>query len=103
MTPEITSLLLSCDDLKGLEEDALQRLEEGASVLSLAANEVLSLSAKDGDEGWIKSASSLRYLRQEVKRGDLFLWRGFRRAVRRWDDSRGSRGSGYGRRIAFPS
>ena len=26
-----------------------------------------------GDEGWIKSASSLRYLRQEVKRGDLFL------------------------------
>jgi hypothetical protein len=26
-----------------------------------------------GDEGWIKSASSLRYLRDEVKRGDLFL------------------------------
>jgi len=26
-----------------------------------------------GDEGWIKSASSLRYLREEVKRGDLFL------------------------------
>jgi hypothetical protein len=26
-----------------------------------------------GDEGWIKSASSLRYLRQEVKRGDIFL------------------------------
>jgi hypothetical protein len=26
-----------------------------------------------GDEGWIRSASSLRYLRQEVKRGDLFL------------------------------
>jgi hypothetical protein len=26
-----------------------------------------------GDEGWIKSASSLRYLREEVKKGDLFL------------------------------
>jgi hypothetical protein len=26
-----------------------------------------------GDERWIKSASSLRYLRQEVKRGDIFL------------------------------
>jgi hypothetical protein len=26
-----------------------------------------------GDEGWIKSASSLRYLRLEVKKGDLFL------------------------------
>ena len=26
-----------------------------------------------GDEGWIKSASSLRYLREEVKRGDLFV------------------------------
>jgi hypothetical protein len=26
-----------------------------------------------GDEGWIKSASSLRYLREEVKRGDVFL------------------------------
>jgi hypothetical protein len=26
-----------------------------------------------GDEGWIRSPSSLRYLRQEVKRGDLFL------------------------------
>ena len=26
-----------------------------------------------GDEGWIRSAASLRYLRQEVKRGDLFL------------------------------
>jgi hypothetical protein len=26
-----------------------------------------------GDEGWIRSASSLRYLREEVKRGDLFL------------------------------
>ena len=26
-----------------------------------------------GDEGWIKSASSLRYLREGVKRGDLFL------------------------------
>src|SRR5579875_2011131 len=26
-----------------------------------------------GDEGWIKSASSLRYLREDVKRGDLFL------------------------------
>ena len=26
-----------------------------------------------GDEGWIKSASSLRYLREEVRRGDLFL------------------------------
>ena len=26
-----------------------------------------------GDEGWIKSASSLRYLREEVNRGDLFL------------------------------
>ena len=26
-----------------------------------------------GDEGWIRSASSLRYLRKEVKRGDLFL------------------------------
>ncbi len=26
-----------------------------------------------GDEGWIRSASSLRHLRQDVKRGDLFL------------------------------
>lgn len=26
-----------------------------------------------GDEGWIKSASSLRYLRDEVKKGDVFL------------------------------
>jgi hypothetical protein len=26
-----------------------------------------------GDEGWIRSASSLRCLREEVKRGDLFL------------------------------
>lgn len=26
-----------------------------------------------GDEGWIKSASSLRYLREQVKKGDLFL------------------------------
>jgi len=26
-----------------------------------------------GDEGWIRSASSLRLLREEVKRGDLFL------------------------------
>jgi hypothetical protein len=26
-----------------------------------------------GDEGWIRSASSLRYLRKEVKKGDLFL------------------------------
>ena len=26
-----------------------------------------------GDEGWIKSASSLRYLREEVRKGDLFL------------------------------
>lgn len=26
-----------------------------------------------GDEGWIRSASSLRFLRLEVKRGDLFL------------------------------
>jgi hypothetical protein len=26
-----------------------------------------------GDEGWIRSAASLRYLRKEVKRGDLFL------------------------------
>jgi len=26
-----------------------------------------------GEEGWIRSATSLRYLRQEVKRGDLFL------------------------------
>jgi hypothetical protein len=26
-----------------------------------------------GDEGWIRSASSLRFLRREVKRGDLFL------------------------------
>jgi hypothetical protein len=26
-----------------------------------------------GDEGWIRSASSLRYLREKVKRGDLFL------------------------------
>lgn len=26
-----------------------------------------------GDEGWIRSASSLRYLREEVKRGDYFL------------------------------
>jgi hypothetical protein len=25
------------------------------------------------DEGWIRSASSLRYLREEVKKGDLFL------------------------------
>ena len=30
-------------------------------------------SYKLGDEGWIRSASSLRYLREEVKRGDLFL------------------------------
>ena len=28
---------------------------------------------KMGDEGWIRSASSLRYLREEVKRGDVFL------------------------------
>jgi hypothetical protein len=28
---------------------------------------------KMGDEGWIHSARSLRYLRQEVRRGDLFL------------------------------
>jgi hypothetical protein len=26
-----------------------------------------------GDEGWIRSASSLRYLSEEVKKGDLFL------------------------------
>ena len=26
-----------------------------------------------GDEGWIRSASSLRHLREEVKRGDVFL------------------------------
>jgi hypothetical protein len=26
-----------------------------------------------GDEGWIRSARSLRYLREEVKRGDVFL------------------------------
>ncbi len=26
-----------------------------------------------GDEGWIRSASSLRYLREEVKCGDMFL------------------------------
>jgi len=26
-----------------------------------------------GNEDWIRSASSLRYLREEVKRGDLFL------------------------------
>jgi hypothetical protein len=26
-----------------------------------------------GDEGWIRSATSLSYLREEVKRGDLFL------------------------------
>jgi hypothetical protein len=26
-----------------------------------------------GDEGWIKSARSLRYLREDVKRGDLFF------------------------------
>jgi len=26
-----------------------------------------------GDEGWIRSASSLRYIREEVKRGDIFL------------------------------
>jgi hypothetical protein len=26
-----------------------------------------------GDEGWIKSASSLRYLRDEVKKGDVFF------------------------------
>lgn len=26
-----------------------------------------------GDESWIRSASSLRFLREEVKRGDLFL------------------------------
>ena len=26
-----------------------------------------------GDEDWIRSAASLRYLREEVKRGDLFL------------------------------
>jgi hypothetical protein len=26
-----------------------------------------------GDEDWIRSASSLRYIREEVKRGDLFL------------------------------
>ena len=26
-----------------------------------------------GNEGWIRSASSLRYLREEVKRGDVFL------------------------------
>ncbi len=28
---------------------------------------------KLGDEGWIRSASSLRYLREGVKRGDVFL------------------------------
>ena len=26
-----------------------------------------------GDEGWIRSASSLRYLRERVKRGDIFF------------------------------
>ncbi len=26
-----------------------------------------------GEEGWIRSATSLRYLREEVKKGDLFL------------------------------
>ena len=26
-----------------------------------------------GDAGWIRSASSLRYIREEVKRGDVFL------------------------------
>lgn len=26
-----------------------------------------------GDEGWIRSASSLRFLREDVKRGDLFF------------------------------
>ena len=26
-----------------------------------------------GDEGWIRSASSLRYIREEVKAGDVFL------------------------------
>jgi len=26
-----------------------------------------------GDEGWIRSASSLRHIREEVKRGDIFL------------------------------
>ena len=26
-----------------------------------------------GDEGWIRSTSSLRYLREQVKRGDVFL------------------------------
>src|SRR5215467_7596629 len=26
-----------------------------------------------GDEGWIRSASSLRYLREQVRRDDLFL------------------------------
>lgn len=26
-----------------------------------------------GDEGWIRSAASLRYFREEVNRGDLFL------------------------------
>ncbi len=26
-----------------------------------------------GDEGWIRSAQSLRFLREEVRRGDLFL------------------------------
>jgi len=26
-----------------------------------------------GDEGWIRSASSLRYLREQVKRGDVFV------------------------------
>ena len=26
-----------------------------------------------GDEGWIRSASSLRYLREAVRRGDIFL------------------------------
>ncbi len=28
---------------------------------------------KMGNDGWIRSASSLRYLREEVKRGDVFL------------------------------
>jgi hypothetical protein len=28
---------------------------------------------KMGDEGWIRSASSLRYLRDDIKKGDLFL------------------------------
>ncbi len=30
-------------------------------------------SYKMGEDGWIRSASSLRYLREEVKRGDVFL------------------------------